>query len=304
MGMGDCGYDFEVGNRYLVYADPVGENKVFTSICTGTAPLELSGPALRLLRSEPPSPDDLLTVADYMKQMVPQWTGTVCGRVVGPSGNPLEEALVTLWQVRADPLPPYRDANNGTAADGTFCAKGIPPGKYLLTAEKDDLHAGTRLMGFYPGVWKHADATSIEVKAGTTQNGFQFGTRNEAMYTVRFRILPGLGSPVNWRDWGIAVDSPDRDPLSYHISHGVENDGSYTFGGIPAGRYTVSGYSGRMRRTTQVVDIVGPTEVVLKLPTRAWHWYWIVGGLLLAALAITGITVRNARVSRSKVAQT
>jgi hypothetical protein len=43
--------------------------------------------------------------------------------------------------------------------------KGAPPGKYLLTAETKDFDAGTRIMGFYPGVSRHADATSIEVKA-------------------------------------------------------------------------------------------------------------------------------------------
>lgn len=175
------------------------------------------------------------------------------------------------------------------------------PAKYLLTAEKDDWDAGTRLMGFYPGVWRHADAAPVEVKAGAILNGLQFGTRKEAMYTVHFRILPGLGSPVNWRDWGIAVDSVDRDPLSYHISHGVENDGSYTFGGIPAGHYIVSSYSGLdpLATTKQGVDIDGPAEVSLKLPAKAWHWYWL-GGLLFATLAIIGMT---ARALRSKASQ-
>ncbi len=38
-GGGDCGYSFEVGKKYLVYASN-GENTLRTNICTKTAPAE------------------------------------------------------------------------------------------------------------------------------------------------------------------------------------------------------------------------------------------------------------------------
>jgi hypothetical protein len=37
-GGGDCGYEFKVGKKYLVYA--TGENNLSTSICSRTAPAE------------------------------------------------------------------------------------------------------------------------------------------------------------------------------------------------------------------------------------------------------------------------
>src|SRR5205814_10564924 len=46
MGTGDCGYDFESGKEYLVYAEPMGDGTFFSSICTGTNLLEHSGPVL------------------------------------------------------------------------------------------------------------------------------------------------------------------------------------------------------------------------------------------------------------------
>ena len=93
LGAGDCGVDFEVGKRYLVYADRVDDRTFFTSICTGTALLEDSGPALRLLRKEPPSPNDLLNPELYWKRTVRR-TGIVCGQVIRPDGNPLGDAMV------------------------------------------------------------------------------------------------------------------------------------------------------------------------------------------------------------------
>ena len=105
MGNGDCGFDFETGKEYLIYADPMAsvdealaaEGDFFTSICTGTALLEHAGPALRFLRGEPPAPDDLMDGGTYLERMVPQWTGTVCGHVTGPDGKPAGEADVDLW---------------------------------------------------------------------------------------------------------------------------------------------------------------------------------------------------------------
>ena len=133
-------------------------------------------------------------------------------------------------------------------------------------------------MGFYPGVWRQSDAAAIAVKAGSTLNGLRFGTRKEAIYTVRFRIVTADGSPVPWESLGVAIDSPARDALAYHEKHGVGEDGSYALGGIPAGHYIVSTYlepntaTGEASRVVskwqpanREVNIVGPTEVILKL---------------------------------------
>ena len=304
MGLGDCGFDFEIGKKYLVYADPIDDRTSFTSICTGTDLVEHSGPALRLLRKEPPSPEDLLNGESYLKQMIPKWTGTVCGQVSQPGGNPLGKASVEVWQVRDDPFPPYRDGDL-SAADGAFCVKGVPPGSYLLTAETEDFDAGTRLVGFYPGVWKHADAAAIEVKAGAALNGLRFETRKEVIYTIRFRIVTPDGSPVPWKNLGVAIDSPDRDPLAYHESHGVNEDGSYALGGIPAGHYVVSAYlqpdpgtwqvppvASKWQPVREEVEITGPTEVILRLlPAEGWSWHRLTVGLVLAAGATAGVVI-------------
>jgi hypothetical protein len=67
-GLGDCGFDFETGKQYLIYADAIDGVDLFTSICTGTSPMEQAGPALRFLRGENPAPEDLLDVKDYYER--------------------------------------------------------------------------------------------------------------------------------------------------------------------------------------------------------------------------------------------
>ena len=48
-GGGDCGYNFEVGQRYLVYAYGSNENRLETNICQRTRRLADAGEDLRLL---------------------------------------------------------------------------------------------------------------------------------------------------------------------------------------------------------------------------------------------------------------
>jgi hypothetical protein len=246
MGGGDCGFDFETGKEYLVYGEMIDRGGLFTSICTGTALLEHAGPALRLLRGEPPAAD-LLDIKSYYEQLLPQLTGTVCGHISKPDGRPLGGAMVHLWQVRNEPFP-SRTAEDPDLSkpDGSFCINNAFPGRYLLTAEEYDFDAGTRVMGFYPGVMKHSQAVPVEVRAGTTVPDLQFTLFGEALYTVRIKVITADGSPLPWKNpWehlSVAIGSPDRDPLAYHQNHGVNEDGSYTFGLVPAGHYSVISY--------------------------------------------------------------
>lgn len=63
-GSGDCGYAFQIGTQYIVYAYSSGSNELFTSMCSRTTPLALatedrvylnSLPVLPLTPVTPPS---------------------------------------------------------------------------------------------------------------------------------------------------------------------------------------------------------------------------------------------------------
>ena len=243
LGTGDCGFDFETGKSYLIFANFVESGVFSTSICSGTAPIEAAGAALRYLRGDQPTADDMLAPDEYNRRMMAKWTGSICGEVVGPDGKPVAEASVEAYQVRTDPFPAktFSDPNT-TKPDGTYCITGIDPGAYLLTAEKEDYKTNSRLMGFYPGVKRHGDAVPFEVDAGRNEAKVNFGLFGEQLYSVTFRVTTSDGSAIPAEDLGIKIDSPDNDPLAYHEYHGVEDDGTYTLGLIPPGHYIVTTY--------------------------------------------------------------
>jgi hypothetical protein len=49
LGSGDCGYKFEMGGKYLVYAYQRNDSKFETNICQRTAPLVEAGSDLKVL---------------------------------------------------------------------------------------------------------------------------------------------------------------------------------------------------------------------------------------------------------------
>lgn len=281
-GIGDCGFDFRTGKEYLVYADNTATGYLFTSICSGTMRLEQAGPALRFLRNEPPSPDDLLDPQSYYRKYLPQWTGRVCGRVLKSDGSPLGNAQLEMSELREEPLLARTVSHSDLSkTDGTFCVGNIFPGKYVLSAQDDDYDANTRWMGFYPGVVKYGNAVPIEVKAGVNLTGLEFRAQKQYLYNVYVRIVTSDGSRLPWQDLGIAIDSADSSPFGYHERHGVGEDGSYTLGLIPPGRYFVhsvieseEGTSESVSRlaTWQMaereIDVREDTKVVLRLVRR------------------------------------
>lgn len=278
LGGGDCGFDFETGRKYLVYANRVNTEILFTSICSGTSSLEETGPALRYLRGEPPTPDDLLDPQSYYEKFGSQQYGTACGRVTKVDGSPLGKASVDMTQVRDEPFPPKSASDpDMSKPDGSFCIPSISPGKYVLTAETTDFDHDFRWMGYYAGVWKHADATIIEVKAGAKLRNLDFTVRKEPLYTVTFRIQSSDGSPVPLDNLRVRIDSPDRDELAYHLDQ-HEEDGEYTMGYVPPGHYVVRTFIQmndpeqkvpveltKWRMANQEVEIKSDANIVLKL---------------------------------------
>lgn len=115
-GYGDCGYRFNRGGRYLVYAH---ENKgqLTTSVCSRTRPLSRAANDLKYLET-PPSPGQAARVS---------------GRVFlsGPRERPARDYQVVLsnterqWTARTD-------------EDGRFEFDGVPTGRYDIRVEVAD----------------------------------------------------------------------------------------------------------------------------------------------------------------------
>jgi hypothetical protein len=278
LGGGDCGFDFETGKQYLVYASEVGSGMFFTSICTGTSSKEEAGPALRLLRGEAPTSDDLLDRQSYYEKVQPKLKATACGRVTREDGTPAGKISVDMTQVRDEPFPPKSASDpNLSKPDGTFCISGISPGRYVLTADTLDFHHDLRWMGYYPGVTQRADAKILEIAAGANLRDLNFSIRKQRVYTVSFRIVATDGSRLPLDDLGVIIESHDRDALAYHLAQHLGDDGQYTVGYVPPGKYVVrtipwglpskqaQAELEKWRMANQEVEISEGAQIVLKL---------------------------------------
>jgi hypothetical protein len=286
-GGGDCGYDFDTGKKYLVFADKSGTDELSTNICTPTALANDASPYLRYLRGESPAREDLLDLATYHKQFYAKRWGTVCGRITGLDNKPIAKARVEMTEIRDEPFPPRTASDPDLSkSDGTYCIQALP-GRYVLTAEVSDFDHSSRLIGFYPGGDRQL-AIPIDVVAQDNRSGTDLTVFTQALYTIRIRVVMAEGGPLPWQHpWdhlSVAVVSPERDALAYKVSHGVNENGSYTFGYAPPGHYTIKAYIHSSpeefagQRTpedlsmweaeSREVDISGDTEVALKLTRK------------------------------------
>lgn len=285
MGTGDCGYDFETGVRYLVFAVQAQDGLLFTSICTGpTNPVDEAGPWLRFLRGEPPTSDDLLDPVTYNAKFVSQHTGSVCGKVLDSAGSPVRGAAVTLWKGRKGPFPGHEFSDpNLSKPDGTFCIPAVDPGTYLLMAEADLPNDNNeRLISFYADATTQSDATSVDVQGGKTVRDLALKLHHEQLYTVHVRVVTADGRPIPPR-LKLALDSPENNPLSDHDDDWVDKNGNCTFYSVPAGHYSLTPFfepededevpqvvkeQAEWQTATRQVDLLGNSEIFLKLSPK------------------------------------
>jgi hypothetical protein len=291
LGTGDCGLNFQTGETYLVFAVRGDDGSWFTSICQGTSKTEDSSAALRFLKNEAPTSDDLLSPQEYSKHYIesvlPSRTGSVCGVVLKPDGTPLKGARVDLSEVRNDELP-LRSASdpNTSSESGHFCIEHVEPASYLLTVEDEDYDHDARYMAYYPGVSSRVQAAALNIQASVRLPDVKLTTFYESLFLIRIHVVRPDGTPLSYKEGcGVMVDSVDRDSLSYHINHALEEDGTYTFGYIPAGKYQVRTYfqpdyrenppkpfaeAAKWKPAVRDVTVSANTEVVIRLePTEA-----------------------------------
>jgi hypothetical protein len=275
VGGGDCGVDFETGENYLVFADETAPGSFFTSICSGTDLLAHSMATVRVLRGEPPAPEDLL---DY-REVYERWTGGVCGKVLRDDGKPFQ-GLVFLSKLRSDGFPPETwDDPDGSQADGSFCVRTAFPGRYLLGAKYTDFNTSSRWIGFYPSGAQRALAVPLKLAGGTSLSRLQFSVHKEQLYSALVRVVTADGSPVPRQHLRVTVSSPNNDPNEYHSTGRMTESTALEFHYIPAGHYMFAcsfdpefgstsktpPEAPKWRPEHREVDIAGNTEVILTL---------------------------------------
>jgi len=227
LGGGDCGFQFELKRRYLVYAYKNENGQLSTGICTETAPIEESGTNLAYLRGESLSPDGPRDVQHFH-------SGRLCGRIVRDT-QPAADDDPRIQFVRHASVSPIPNDEAEPDEKGKFCAD-VDPGIYRLiftdTLGDDDITSYV----YYPGTVQAADATEITVNPGEIVSDVIFKIPVQETFSVSGVVSLSDNSPLpaNLKIILISSDQPFQGPV---YGEDVAQNGAFVFPRVLPGRY-------------------------------------------------------------------
>ncbi len=231
LGGGDCGRVFNPGLTYLVFAysgQTQSPSELTVGLCEpgGWIGDPRAAAALRYLRNETPTRDDTHTwiglkqeqleaqeklAATEASQQFESITGELCGRVDSPIPKESfdEVSLISTRAVTASEHPFVK-----IQKDGSFCTPRVPPGEYYLYFTRSSYDQAS----YYPGVSDFAEATTIKVSAGDTQNNIRFIAPPQRTYSVRGFILANETPPNGTQTVVLIRLNPGKLPFPYNQS--------------------------------------------------------------------------------------
>jgi protocatechuate 3,4-dioxygenase beta subunit len=179
--------------------------------------------------------------------------GVITGRITDADGKPLIQEAVQLTYVdeqgKQESYPNY-GGNDMLRTDdrGIYRLFGLAPGRYLISAGKTGPAMGSPgpfyRRVYYPGVRNSAQATPVEIKAGSeaTNIDLRLGT-GEKTFAVSGRVVDdATGQPVTKAglDFWMA-DTPQGELRPRMFGTSINERGTFYFENLPPGRYGLSG---------------------------------------------------------------
>jgi hypothetical protein len=218
-GGGDCGYDFKMGETYLVLGGPVAQGVYTTNICSGTRPL--SG------------------ASDYLEVIEAGSRGQPETRLFGSVHLLSPRFGSATWEpIDSKPIPGIRvEARSSrgvyyAASDssGRFRMKNIPEGTYQVRPI---------LLPTQSGFLGLDERRTIELKL-PRQCAAELSFSIQVNGVIRGRLFDSTGRPAAE---GIEVSLLRADSVTkprtdwVRSSEFTEKDGTYEFKGLPPGKY-------------------------------------------------------------------
>jgi Carboxypeptidase regulatory-like domain len=205
-GGGDCGYEFKIGERYLVYAYR-DHTRLITGICTRTKPFARAT-------------EDLAFLGNLSSASA---GATIQGQLTRPAAakndsSPIYSEMVVVVEsdkVREELRPD---------TSGKYRISGLPPGKFKVTLKLP------KELTVYQAEQEIsvADRGCGSVNYYITENG-----------QVSGRVFDSEGQPIP-KIWLSLID-PDSDPKTDAINSArTDEEGRFSFSPVRAGRYLIA----------------------------------------------------------------
>lgn len=217
-GGGDCGYGFQVGKRYLVYAyRDAKDNRLSTSICTRTRPLADADDDLAFIRALPTSGMAGLVFGKVGRRNYEWKEGEQWFRPVADAELTIE-GRTTQYQAQSD-------------AKGNFWIEKVLPGKYLV---KLKLPSGLIRNSLRKDEGATTVENEIEVAAhGCAETVFYL----ESDTRVSGRVLDAEGNPVPNLPLNLRGAASDKRNINTFLYATTDADGHFEFKIVPPGDY-------------------------------------------------------------------
>ena len=202
-GGGDCGYQFKVGRRYLVYAYRY-ENKLSTGICTRTKPFETGSEDLAFLGTLSSTPSGV----------------TIYGSVSNP--NAKDEPLPAQLKLTIEGETGRKDIR--LDEKGRFRLSGLPAGKYKVKLDLPETLTA----------WQPEREITVSDR-GCAAVGWHLTDNGR----VSGRIVDGQGEPA--AKIMVSLIAPGANPKENQIKlERADENGRFSFSEVPRGSYQIA----------------------------------------------------------------
>lgn len=217
-GGGDCGYGFNLGQRYLVYAYREEKSKrLATSICTRTRLLSEAEDDFAFIKALPASSGQ----------------GLIFG-IVGKRNHHWKEGDQWYLPVADAELEIEGEGTKYHAqsdAKGNFRVENVLPGKYTV---KLKLPPGL----IRNSLQKDAGATTVENEVEVAARGCaETGFYLESDTRVRGRVVDAKGNPVANMRLDMRGAAADKKTINTFLSATTDADGYFEFTTVPPGDF-------------------------------------------------------------------
>jgi hypothetical protein len=211
-GGGDCGYQFKLGTRYVVYAYRLSTNRLGTSICSRTVELDRAQEDIEFLRSLGSRKPGVSISGRVLRQLANVATGNPA--TVGPMAG--MTLLVEGESERKEVL---------TDDEGRYSLAGLSPGKFRIKLSLPD-----ELFTYKPEQEiTVADRGCANVSYQVIDNGRLSGT-----------LLGPDGQPAAKIDVALMDAEHPNVTESWGRASRTDENGRYSFSALPPGKFLLA----------------------------------------------------------------